>query len=53
MKSHTCHMMYGEGGTVGPDLTGSNRINLDYLLFNVLDPAVDGVVGRLKDYFGS
>ena len=33
-----CHMMYGEGGTVGPDLTGSNRTNLDYLLFNVLDP---------------
>ena len=23
------------------------------LLFNVLDPAVDGVVGRLKDYFGA
>jgi len=23
------------------------------LLFKVLDPAVDGVVGRLKDYFGS
>jgi putative membrane-bound dehydrogenase-like protein len=33
-----CHKMYGEGGTIGPDLTGSNRANLDYLLFNVLDP---------------
>ena len=33
-----CHKMYGEGGTVGPDITGSNRANLDYLLFNVLNP---------------
>jgi putative heme-binding domain-containing protein len=33
-----CHALYGEGGTIGPDLTGSNRGNLDYLLLNVLDP---------------
>ena len=33
-----CHRLYGEGGTIGPDLTGSNRANLDYLLFNVLNP---------------
>ncbi len=33
-----CHKMYGEGGTIGPELTGSNRANLDYLLFNVLNP---------------
>jgi putative heme-binding domain-containing protein len=37
----TCHQLYGEGGTVGPDLTGSNRGNLDYLLLNVLDPNAD------------
>jgi putative membrane-bound dehydrogenase-like protein len=36
-----CHKLYGEGGTVGPDLTGSNRANLDYLLFNVLNPNAD------------
>lgn len=36
-----CHKMYGEGGTLGPDLTGSNRANLDYLLFNVLNPNGD------------
>jgi putative heme-binding domain-containing protein len=36
-----CHKMYGEGGTLGPDLTGSNRVNLDYLLFNVLNPNGD------------
>jgi putative membrane-bound dehydrogenase-like protein len=36
-----CHKMYGEGGTLGPDITGSNRANLDYLLFNVLNPNGD------------
>lgn len=34
-----CHKLFGEGGTVGPDLTGSNRKNLDYLLENLLDPS--------------
>ena len=34
-----CHVLYGVGGSVGPDLTGSNRNNLDYLLSNVLDPS--------------
>ncbi len=33
-----CHTLYGVGGKVGPDLTGSNRGDLDYLLQNVLDP---------------
>jgi putative membrane-bound dehydrogenase-like protein len=36
-----CHRLFGEGGDVGPDLTGSNRHNLEYLLFNVLDPNGD------------
>jgi putative heme-binding domain-containing protein len=36
---HQCHTLYGAGGNVGPDLTGSNRANLDYLLSNVLDPS--------------
>jgi putative membrane-bound dehydrogenase-like protein len=36
-----CHMMYGEGGNIGPDLTGSNRANLEYLLANVLNPNGD------------
>ena len=34
-----CHTMYGAGGTVGPDLTGSQRANLDYVLQNVVDPS--------------
>lgn len=37
-----CHVLYGEGGKIGPDLTGSGRANLDYLLENILDPG--GVV---------
>jgi putative heme-binding domain-containing protein len=36
--------MYGKGGDIGPDLTGSNRGNLDYLLFNVLNPS-----GEIQD----
>ncbi|RLS48693.1 MAG: DUF1080 domain-containing protein [Planctomycetota bacterium] len=34
-----CHTLYGAGGKVGPDLTGSNRPSLDYLLENILDPS--------------
>jgi putative heme-binding domain-containing protein len=34
-----CHTLYGAGGQVGPDLTGSNRFNLDYVLQNVIDPS--------------
>jgi len=33
-----CHKLYGEGGEVGPDLTGSGRGSLEYLLENVIDP---------------
>jgi putative membrane-bound dehydrogenase-like protein len=34
-----CHTLYGIGSKVGPDITGSNRPNLDYLLENILDPS--------------
>lgn len=34
-----CHQLYGTGGKVGPDITGSNRANLDYLLENIYDPS--------------
>ena len=33
-----CHKMYGEGGMIGPDLTGSGRKDLGYLLENIADP---------------
>jgi putative membrane-bound dehydrogenase-like protein len=34
----SCHKLYGEGVALGPDLTGSDRHNLDYLLGNIIDP---------------
>src|SRR5207253_4192856 len=33
-----CHTLFDSGGKVGPDLTGSNRRDLDYLLENIIDP---------------
>ena len=33
-----CHKLYGVGGQVGPDITGSNRSELSYILHNILDP---------------
>lgn len=39
-----CHQMFGAGGQIGPDITGSDRMNIDYLLENILDP--NAVVGR-------
>ena len=38
----TCHKLYGEGGQIGPDLTGSNRNNLGYLLENASKYAPPG-----------
>jgi putative heme-binding domain-containing protein len=35
----SCHTLYGQGGQVGPDLTGAGRDNLDYLLENIVDPS--------------
>ena len=35
----SCHRLYGDGGRIGPDITGSDRHNLDYLLLNILDPS--------------
>lgn len=42
----TCHRMFGAGMDIGPNLTGSNRANLDYILENVLAP--NAIVS--KDY---
>jgi putative heme-binding domain-containing protein len=42
----TCHVLFGEGQKIGPDITGSNRADLDYILENVTNP--NAVIG--KDY---
>jgi putative heme-binding domain-containing protein len=47
--AHTCakcHTLFDDGGKIGPDLTGSQRINPEYVLTKVLDPSA--VVA--KDY---
>ena len=37
-----CHTLFGTGGQLGPELTGSNRADTEYVLLNVVDPS--GVV---------
>ena len=34
-----CHRLFGEGGTIAPDLTGSGRKKVDYVLSNLIDPS--------------
>ena len=31
--------MKGQGGAIGPDLTGADRKNMNYLLENIVDPS--------------
>jgi putative heme-binding domain-containing protein len=33
-----CHTLFDAGGDVGPNITGANRSDLDYLLLNMIDP---------------
>jgi putative membrane-bound dehydrogenase-like protein len=40
----SCHRLFGVGGDLGPDLTGSGRHDLSYLAENLLNPS--GVVNR-------
>ncbi len=40
----SCHKMFGQGGALGPELTGAQRSNLTYLLENIVDPS--GVVTK-------
>jgi putative membrane-bound dehydrogenase-like protein len=35
----TCHTLFSEGGKTGPDLTGYERRNLDFLLLSIIDPS--------------
>ncbi len=35
----TCHRLFGEGETIGPDLTHANRKDRDYLLVSIVDPS--------------
>jgi len=33
-----CHTLFGQGGSIGPDLTGSGRKKTDYVITNLVDP---------------
>jgi putative heme-binding domain-containing protein len=35
----TCHTLFGEGAKVGPDLTGADRKDLNFLLSSTVDPS--------------
>src|SRR5262249_46327058 len=35
----TCHVLFGEGNKVGPELTGVDRKNLDFLVHSIVDPS--------------
>jgi len=41
-----CHKLFGKGNQIGPDITGGNRGDLDFLLENIINPS--GVIG--SDY---
>lgn len=34
-----CHRLFDAGTPIGPDLTGAQRTNIDYLLLNLIDPS--------------
>lgn len=34
-----CHQLFGEGGTIGPDLTQANRLDREYMLVSLVDPS--------------
>ena len=35
----TCHKLFGEGSTIGPELTGADRKNAEWLLTQIVDPS--------------
>jgi putative membrane-bound dehydrogenase-like protein len=34
-----CHVLHGEGGKIGPELTGQDRKNLELLVTHIVDPS--------------
>jgi putative heme-binding domain-containing protein len=43
-----CHTLFGEGGKVGPELTGYERNNADFWLLGILDPSIE-----IREGFGA
>jgi putative membrane-bound dehydrogenase-like protein len=38
-KCANCHTLFGEGGKIGPDLTGTDRKDRTFLLTSIVDPS--------------
>jgi putative heme-binding domain-containing protein len=38
-KCATCHTLFGEGSKIGPDLTGTDRKDRDFLVTSIVDPS--------------
>jgi putative heme-binding domain-containing protein len=51
----SCHKLFGEGGSIAPDLTGYERNSLDFWLPGIIDPSLEiregyvNYVARTKD----
>ena len=43
-----CHALKGEGGNIGPDLTGYDRTSLDFWVLNIVYPSLE-----IREGFGS
>lgn len=43
-----CHTLFGEGGTLSPDLTGYDRTNADFWLDNLFNPSME-----IREGFGA
>ncbi len=43
-----CHKLFNEGGTIGPDLTGYDRANVDFWLDNMFTPSLE-----IREGFGA
>lgn len=44
----SCHQLWGEGGSIGPELTGYERGNPDFWLTGILDPSLE-----IREGFGA
>ena len=40
-RCFACHKLFGEGGAIGPELTGYDRANVDFWLDNLFTPSLE------------